>query len=212
METSRKGTFITLEGGEGSGKSTVIAGMKHYFEENGYTVMVTREPGGVPVAEQIRKVILDSDMTPLTEAYLFAAARQEHLQQKVLPALERGEVVICDRFVHSSYAYQGYAGGLGVPFISRLNAPILEQCYPDRTFYLDIDPEIGLARIRENKRETNRMDEQQLAFHQLVREGYLQCMEWDEKMVLIDANQPQEKVLKDLTVQLNALFLAKAIG
>lgn len=172
-----KGYFIVLEGGEGSGKSTAARFLQKAFEKKGYDVVLTREPGGVESAEDIRGVIMNHEMHSWTEALLFAAARNEHLQQKVKPALAEGKIVICDRFVHSSLAYQGYAGEMGINRVMDLNLPFIEDCRPDLVLFLDLTPEEGLRRIQENNRETNRMDEKGLAYHERVYRGYHKAME-----------------------------------
>lgn len=168
-----KGLFVTLEGGEGSGKSTLIQLLKTHLEAQGHRVMVTREPGGVGVAEKIREVILSNEMDSMTEALLFASARREHLVKKVIPALEDGVIVICDRFVHSSLVYQGILGGLGVPTVININQAAIGAYMPDFTLFLDIEPELGLARISANaEREVNRWDKETTAFHHDIRNGY----------------------------------------
>lgn len=172
-----KGYFIVLEGGEGSGKSTAAQFLQKAFEDKGYEVVLTREPGGVESAEDIRGVIMNHEMNSWTEALLFAAARNEHLQEKVKPALAEGKVVICDRFVHSSLAYQGYAGGMGIERVMELNRSFFEDCRPDMVLFLDLSPEEGLKRIQENNRETNRMDEKGLVYHERVYQGYQRAMQ-----------------------------------
>lgn len=142
--------FITLEGVEGSGKSTIINFIKDSLEKSGQKVVVTREPGGIDIAEQIRSVILDRNNTKMegrTEALLYAAARRQHLVEKVIPALKAGNIVLCDRFIDSSLAYQGYARGLGINEVYSVNKFAIEDVMPDLTLYLDLDPQIGLNRI-----------------------------------------------------------------
>lgn len=197
MTTHKKGMFITLEGGEGSGKTTLIQTLKTHLEEQGYKVLVTREPGGIPVAEEIRAVILGNEMDSMTEALLFASARREHLVQKVIPALERGEVVLCDRFVHSSLVYQGLLGGLGLQTVSDINQVAIGAYMPDFTLFLDIEPELGLQRISANsEREVNRWDTKTLAFHHDIRNGYkLLAKKFPEhKIETIDASGTPEEV------------------
>jgi len=194
--------FITIEGGEGAGKTTIIERLKADLEKKGHSVLQTREPGGVEIAEKIRAVILDRShrqMDERTEALLYAAARRQHLVEKVMPALEVGKLVLCDRFLDSSLAYQGYARGLGMEEILSLNQFAIGGCMPSLTLYFDIPPEVGLARIRANgDREVNRLDLEKLDFHQRVREGYLQLLErFPERMVLIDAGRPVEEVFQE---------------
>lgn len=195
--------FITLEGVEGSGKSTLINFIRDSIESNGKKVVVTREPGGIDIAEQIRSVILDKKnikMDGRTEALLYAAARRQHLVEKVIPSLNEGNIVLCDRFIDSSLAYQGYARGLGINEVYSVNKFAIEGLMPDLTLYLDLDPQIGLNRIAKNKgREINRLDLEEINFHVKVREGYEEVLKmFPERMVRIDANQDIGKVMTDI--------------
>jgi dTMP kinase len=195
--------FITLEGVEGSGKSTIINFIKDSLETSGKKVVVTREPGGIDIAEQIRSVILDRKNTKMegrTEALLYAAARRQHLVEKVIPSLKEGNIVLCDRFIDSSLAYQGYARGLGINEVYSVNKFAIEGVMPDLTLYLDLDPQIGLSRIAKNKgREINRLDLEEINFHLNVREGYEEVFKmFPERMVRINANQEVEKVFADI--------------
>lgn len=197
-----KGIFITAEGPEGAGKTTVIGMLSKKLEEEGYQILLTREPGGIEIAEQIRSVILDKKNTRMdarTEALLYAAARRQHLVEKVIPALERGYIVLCDRFIDSSLAYQGYARGLGIEEVFTINRFAIEEVMPKLTMYFDIEPEIGLERINKHKnREVNRLDLEDLEFHHKVREGYAKLLnDYPERMVKINAAQPIESVLKE---------------
>ena len=171
-----KGIFITFEGGEGSGKSTLIDKTYKWLEDNNISCIKTREPGGIKISEDIRNIILDSNNTSMdgiTEALLFAAARRQHIVEKVIPALKDGKVVLCDRFIDSSLAYQGYARGLGIDKILELNKFAIGDYMPSLTLFLDIDPKIGLERINKDKcREVNRLDLEKIDFHNKVREGY----------------------------------------
>jgi dTMP kinase len=201
--------FITLEGVEGSGKSTIINFIKDSLETSGKKVVVTREPGGIDIAEQIRSVILDPKNTKMegrTEALLYAAARRQHLVEKVVPSLNEGYIVLCDRFVDSSLAYQGYARGLGISEVFSINKFAIGDLMPDLTLYLDLDPQIGLSRIAKNKeREINRLDLEEINFHVNVREGYEEVMKmFPERMVRIDANQAVEEVMADINAVLAA--------
>jgi dTMP kinase len=201
--------FITLEGVEGSGKSTIINFIKDSLETSGKKVVVTREPGGIDIAEQIRSVILDKKNTKMegrTEALLYAAARRQHLVEKVIPSLKEGCIVLCDRFVDSSLAYQGYARGLGIREVFSINQFAIGDLMPDLTLYLDLDPEIGLSRIAKNKeREINRLDLEEINFHVNVRKGYEEVMKmFPERMVRIDANQEVGKVVADINTVLAA--------
>lgn len=195
----KKGIFITMEGPEGAGKTTIINMLTERLAAEGYQVLQTREPGGIEIAEQIRNVILDKDntnMDPRTEALLYAAARRQHLVEKVLPAINQGYIVLCDRFIDSSLAYQGYARGLGIDEVFSINQFAIEGTMPELTFYFDIEPEAGLERINRHKdREVNRLDLEDLHFHYQVREGYFILMDkYPERICKIDASKSIEMV------------------
>ena len=197
----KKGYFITSEGPEGAGKTTVMNLLGKRLMDEGYDVVMTREPGGIMISEKIRDIILNNEHTMMesrTEALLYAAARRQHLVEKVLPALEAGKIVICDRFVDSSLAYQGFARGIGVEEIWVINKFAIGDTMPDKTVLFDIDPEVGLSRINaHDEREKNRLDVETLAFHQKVRAGYLALVEkYPERIEVIDASQSVEKVLE----------------
>lgn len=206
-----KGIFITIEGPDGSGKTTILQMLAQNFEKEGYAVVATREPGGIDIAEQIRKVILDPEntaMDPRTEALLYAAARRQHLKEKVKPALEEGKIVLCDRFVDSSLAYQGHARGLGIDQVYSINEFAIENMMPVMTLYFDVAPEIGLERINKNKgREVNRLDMEKLEFHQKVREGYMMIAErFPDRIVKIDASKELEAVYKQAEGKIKELL------
>ncbi|MBI0581145.1 dTMP kinase [Neobacillus cucumis] len=193
----KNGMFITFEGPDGAGKTTIISMVARQYED----AILTREPGGIDIAEQIRGVILNQEntaMDPRTEALLYAAARRQHLIEKVKPALGEGKVVFCDRFVDSSLAYQGYARGLGIDEVLNINQFAIENMMPDLTIYFDIEPEVGLKRINKNKgREINRLDLENLEFHQKVREGYHHILErFADRIVKIDASGTLEEVFQ----------------
>ena len=194
------GKFITIEGGEGSGKTTIAAMVKEVLDKEGYRVTLTREPGGVEIAEKIRDIIHDvkyTNMDRKTEALLYAASRRQHLVEKVIPALEKGEIVICDRFVDSSMVYQGLARGIGIDEVYNMNLFATENILPNRTVFFDIKPEAGLQRVYANKeREVNRLDLENIDFHERVYEGYLTiCNRFPERIVKVDASQDIEDVL-----------------
>jgi dTMP kinase len=196
------GYLITLEGGEGAGKTSILNRLASALEQQGYSVVSTREPGGIEIAEQIRKVILDRDnmkMDPRTEALLYAAARRQHLVEKVIPALEAGKVVLCDRYIDSSLAYQGHARGLGIEEIYSINKFAIDEYMPDLTLYFDVDPEIGLSRIEKDAgREVNRLDVESLKFHEKVREGYqLLIGQYPKRIQVVDAENEMDKVFQD---------------
>jgi dTMP kinase len=203
------GIFITFEGPDGAGKSTIINMVAQEFEN----VLLTREPGGIDIAEQIRSVILDkgnTSMDPRTEALLYAAARRQHLIEKVKPALAEGKIVLCDRFVDSSLAYQGYARGLGIDEVFAINQFAIENLMPELTIYFDIKPELGLKRINKNKgREINRLDLENLEFHQKVSTGYHLLIErFPDRIQSIDASGTVEEVFQE-TLKIIVEKLAK---
>ena len=187
--------FITFEGPEGSGKSSVLDKICHQLEHDGFNVVKTREPGGTPISEQIRNIILDKSNTnlePRTEALLYAASRRQHLVEKIWPALKEGKIVLCDRYLDSSLAYQGNARGLGYENILSINNFATENTFPDLTILFDIQPELGLERISKNSnREVNRLDLEKLDFHKKVREGFLElARKYPERFYIVDASQP----------------------
>ncbi|MCU5747061.1 dTMP kinase [Staphylococcus sp. SQ8-PEA] len=164
--------FITFEGPEGSGKTTVLQAVAKRLEKD-YNVVLTREPGGVTVGEEIRRILLEGEaIDNRTEALLFAASRREHLVEKILPALSEGSIVLCDRYIDSSLAYQGYARGIGLDEVRQINEFAINGKYPDLTIYLDISVSTGLERILKNQREQNRLDQESINFHEKVVEGY----------------------------------------
>lgn len=204
------GLFITLEGGEGAGKTTIANAVIDKLSTIGIETLYTREPGGIKIAEKIREVILDRDHTEMdcrTEALLYAAARRQHLVEKVKPAMDEGRIVLCDRFVDSSIVYQGYARGIGMDEVREINQFAIEGFMPDLTIFFDIKPEIGLARIAANDyREVNRLDLEGLAFHELVYEGYKKQAKMNpERIVSVDAT----KSVETLTDEVCALILSK---
>ncbi|OQP04366.1 dTMP kinase [Geobacillus sp. 46C-IIa] len=196
------GYFFSFEGPEGAGKTTMIGKLESFLRGRGFDVMVTREPGGVRIAEAIRALILNREYTEMdgrTEALLYAAARRQHLLEKIVPALEAGRVVLCDRFVDSSLAYQGFARGLGVEEVWKINEFAIDGYMPSLTVYFDIDPHIGLERIRQNReREVNRLDLEALSFHDKVREGYRELAKrFADRIVVIDASRPLDDVFSE---------------
>lgn len=197
-----KGQFITIEGVEGAGKTSLIRGLAVKLEQLGVPCLVTREPGGIPIAEEIRQVILNpanTEMDGRTEALLYAAARRQHIVEKILPALAAGKVVLCDRFIDSSLAYQGFARGLGMEEVRRINEFAIQDAMPGLTLLLDIDPAKGLDRINKNaEREKNRLDLEQLVFHERVYEGYRMLAEAEPgRIQVIDADRLPEEVAHD---------------
>ena len=171
-----KGCFVTFEGCEGSGKSTQLKLLAQKLDGAGVDYILTREPGGSPIAERIREIILDGKNTAMCdecEALLYAAARVQHLKEKIIPALRAGKLVICDRYVHSSLAYQGYARGLGEEYVADINSFALKECPPDLTVFLDIPPERAFER-KHGADRNDRIEQMGLEFHKKVYFGYKQ--------------------------------------
>lgn len=194
--------FVTIEGPEGSGKSSVTKEVVKLLEAEGETVVLTREPGGTPIAEEIRNVILDkanTAMDPVTEALLYAASRRQHLVEKVWPLSKEGKIVISDRFLDSSLAYQGGARGIGIDKVLALNQYATDGFYPDLTLLFDIDPRIGMQRIAaNNNREVNRLDLEKIEFHDKVRQTFLELAKrFNDRFVVLDASKPFDEVVQD---------------
>lgn len=196
------GLFITFEGGEGAGKTTVLEAVAKKLTNNHYDVVVTREPGGISIAENIRDIILDPNHTQMdakTEALLYAAARRQHLVEKVKPALDSGKIVLCDRFIDSSLAYQGYARELGIDQVYAVNQFAIGELMPDLTLFFDIPPNQGLERIALNKeREKNRLDLEALPFHYKVHQAYRILVDrFPDRIHTIDATGVLDDVITD---------------
>lgn len=203
------GHFITLEGGEGAGKTTIIEILKDKLTMMGYDVLTTREPGGIDISEKIRDIILDplnTEMDARTEALLYAAARRQHLVERINPALEEGKIVLCDRFIDSSLAYQGYARGLEIDEVLMINQFAIKELMPSLTLFLNIEPKKGLERIDANKdRERNRLDLEEMKFHELVYDGYHLLLEkYPDRIKSINAYQSIEKVVSAALEQIMA--------
>lgn len=196
----RNGLFITLEGPDGSGKTTVSQYLLKALAKRGFDVVYTREPGGIEISEQIRHVILDPKNTAMdvkTEALLYAASRRQHLIEKVLPALHEGKLVLCDRFIDSSLAYQGVGRGIGFDEVLLINAFAIEGHFPDITLYFDLPAEVGLSRIS-NRHFLDRLDQEEITFHQRVVEGYKEVLaRFGNRISVINANQPVIDVCRD---------------
>ncbi|MBQ8951629.1 MAG: dTMP kinase [Eubacterium sp.] len=193
----KKGIFITMEGPDGSGKSTQIALLKEYLEKEGYDVLITREPGGTVISEAIREIILNKDyteMSPVTEMLLYASARAQLISEVVGPALDSGKAVISDRFVDSSLVYQGMARGLGVGNVYEVNCQAIGKYMPDVTFLLDLPADVGIARKKDQK-ELDRMESESLEFHKAVAQGYRSLAErFPERIEKIDATLPIDDI------------------
>ena len=194
-----KGILITLEGPEGAGKTTILQQILPILTQVGVAILTTREPGGIRIAESIREIILAPENTAIdgrTELLLFAAARRQHLNEKVRPALAEGEIVIIDRFIDSSVAYQGYARGIDVADVEMINNFATDGLLPDLTLYFDVDTEIGLSRVMSGNREVNRLDLEAKEMHQKVRAGYQAIAKANpERIVTIDASQAIDQVV-----------------
>ena len=193
--------FITFEGGEGSGKTTVLKEIDKLLQADGYKTILTREPGGTPISEQIREVILDKKNTKMearTEALLYAASRRQHLVEKIWPAIKKGKVVLCDRYLDSSLAYQGVARNLGVDEVLNMNMFATEGTFPDLTLFFDIEPELGLQRIAANgNREVNRLDLEKMSFHHMVRKAFLDLAKrYPERIKIVDASKTLPEVIE----------------
>lgn len=207
------GKFISFEGPDGAGKTSVITAIQAELEQQlgNEKVMYTREPGGNHISEQIRRVLFDehnTDMDGRTEALLFAAARRQHIVSEILPALKAGKVILCDRYVDSSIAYQGAGRHLGEQKIWQINQYAIEGLLPDLTIYLDVESKLGLQRIDKHRaNQVNRLDEEQLSFHKTVREAFLRLQREDpERIKLIDASQSLPKVISDVKQTIHAKF------
>jgi len=196
-----EGRFVSFEGIEGCGKTTQITLLSEYLKKHSIAHTITREPGGTAVGEGIRKILLNSEtirLTAASELLLFYASRSQNIQEKIKPALERNEIVICDRYYHASMAYQGYGRGIPLDFIRKLTDLVCDPYRPDLTFLLDIEPEIGLARARTRNHgrieNEGRFEAEDLEFYNRVREGYLELASEDERIQLLYADRPIETV------------------
>lgn len=200
-----KGIFIALEGPDGSGKSTVIKSIRKYLEDRGIDVVETREPGGTPIGESIRRILLDNRnkaMLPETEALLLAAARGQHVKEKILPAIKSGKVVLCDRFVLSSLAYQGVGRDLGVEEVRMINDFAIKGIRPDLTLFFDVDPETTLLRKTQDK-GGDRLETEGIEFHRKVYGGYLRILkDCSESIIVIDATKSKKEVINQSIVHI----------
>lgn len=207
-----RGKFITLEGGEGAGKSTQIAYLATYLRSRGLEVIETREVGGSPAAEEIRKLWLtkaDGVWDPITEILLIAAARRDHLIKKIWPALDRGQWVISDRFIDSTRAYQGIALNLGVDKVNRLYEFMAGDFQPDITFLLDLPVYIGMSRVGKRGGEDDRFQQKDVLFHQTLRNAYLSLAAiYPERIKIIDAQVAVESVTQQIQHDINQYILS----
>ncbi len=203
------GYFITFEGGEGTGKTTIINYISKYLNDKGYGVVTTREPGGIDIAEQIWSIILDVKNTKMdyrTEALLYAASRTQHLAEKVIPALKENKIVLCDRYLDSSLVYQGIARGLGIDNVLKINMFAL-QYMPNITFFIDVKPEICFKRLKDNNREMDRLDLENMSFHNMVYEGYKEVAKmYPERIISIDGDRRIEEIIEDIRIRIDKLI------
>lgn len=203
------GYFITFEGGEGTGKTTIINYISKYLNDKGYNVITTREPGGIEIAEQIRNIILDvknTNMDYRTEALLYAASRTQHLAEKIIPALKENKIVLCDRYLDSSLVYQGIARGLGIENVLKVNMFATEYM-PNITFFIDVKPEICFKRLKDNHREMDRLDLEKMDFHNMVYEGYKEVAKmYPERIVSIDGDRKIEDIIEDIKNRIDKLL------
>ena len=208
-----KGLFITLEGGDGAGKSTQIRNIERFFDEKGLVVVHTREPGGTPIGEKLRDILLDrenAEMDAVTEMLIYAASRAQHVRERILPALEEGKVVICDRFTDSSIAYQAYGRGLGEQ-VAEVNRRATGGLEPDITFWLDIDPYVGRERAG-SEGELDRLETEKMDFHCRVRDGYRELTDKNpERIKRIDASKTIEEMRDDIYACLEELCRSRGI-
>ena len=204
---AHKGYFISIEGLDGCGKTTQFNAVEQALEQYGYRVLRTREPGGCPISEKIRGLLLDVEntgMSDITEALLYASSRAQHVREVIRPAIERGEVVLCDRFVDSSVAFQGGGRELGVPLIQQINAPALDGCLPDATVYLRLDHETALKR-RENASALDRIESEAASFHARVEAAYEELVQQDPKrFIAVDAKKEPQEITEEIIYALLA--------
>ncbi|MCR4855415.1 MAG: dTMP kinase [Erysipelotrichaceae bacterium] len=200
-----KGSFITFEGPDGSGKTTVASAVCERLKELGYDVIHTREPGGIAISEDIRSIILDPKNTMMdakTEALLYAASRRQHLVEKVFPAVRDGKIVICERFVDSSLAYQGYGRQLGFDEVLSINLFAIDNTYPDMTIYLDVDEEVGLSRLSDRAFK-DRLDQESVDFHHRVSQGYREVLRrFKDRIRIVDASRSLDEVIEASMAQI----------
>lgn len=203
-----RGYFITLEGPDGSGKSTQVGLLKQYFMDRGLEVVLTREPGGTRISEKIRDIILDTsntEMSPVTEALLYAASRAQHVHEVIKPAISAGKVVICERYVDSSVVYQGIARGLGADTIMAINSVAIQGVMPDLTFLFDVNPEKALNRkIRNN--EADRLEREDIEFHKKVYNGYREIAKDTRRIRIVDASGTIDEIYRNIIKAVEEYF------
>lgn len=205
-----KGLFITLEGPDGSGKSTISRMLTSYLRQQGSIVTLTREPGGTDISEDIRHIILDNkntEMSSTTEALLYAASRAQHVSEKIMPSIQKGKTIVCDRFVLSSLVYQGIARGLGVEKVKEINDFAIQGVEPDIILFFDIDPEVALTR-KTKRKKADRLEKESIEFHNKVYEGYKSLLSlYDEKVKVIDASKSKTQVFEQVKQAIEPLLV-----
>lgn len=214
MKEERAGIFISLEGIEGAGKTTLMQKIVAYFQSRGKEVLLTREPGGSELGKKLRSIILNAEekICPASELFLFLADRAEHVQTCIKPALEQGKIVLCDRFTDSTVAYQGYGRGMDIAELEMLNTLAAGGIKPDLTLVLDLDPKIGLARANARNEEQNlsvkegRFEAEALEFHQKIRVGFLAMSKKEERFFVVDAQQSPEQVFEAVCKKLKTML------
>ncbi len=208
----KRGIFISFEGPDGCGKSTQIGLLEEYLREQGLDVVRVREPGGTPISEKIREIILDkknSEMSARTEALLYAASRAQLTAEVIEPALKAGSMVLSDRFMDSSIAYQGFGRGLGEG-VRLINEFAVGELQPDLTFLLDLSPEKGRARLLKDG-EPDRLESEAMSFHRAVYEGYLELSRiYADRFVVVDADRPVEDIAEDIRKAIDSHVLKRA--
>ncbi len=202
----RKGIFITLEGIDGCGKTTQARALRSFFERKGYSVILTREPGGSSIGPQVREILLHRDMNAVSEFLLFAADRKQHVDGLIKPALSKGKIVISDRFCDSSLAYQGYGRGVSIEFINRVHEFILNGLLPDITLLFDVSPEVGMKRIR----VSDRIEREGIQFLEKVRKGYLEIAKKEKRFVIINGEKAENEVEKEMLKKISQLLFDKS--
>ncbi|NGX52228.1 MAG: Thymidylate kinase [Candidatus Anoxychlamydiales bacterium] len=204
----KKGFFITFEGGEGAGKTSLIDSIKKYLESEKLDYIVTREPGGTKFGENVRELLLNTKdgikISAKAELCLFLASRSQHIKEVILPSLQKNKIVLCDRYNDSSIAYQGHARGLGIDKVIEFSDFIIEKAIPDLTLYLDIDPKIGLSRV---KTSFDRIESEKMEFHQKIRDGFhILVKKFPIRIKIIDATKSREDVLKKAIKNISELI------
>ncbi len=207
-----RGLFITFEGPDGAGKTTQVQAFVENLKSRGFDVLLTREPGGTPISDKIRGLILDpahKEMADTTEVLLYAASRAQHVQEKVIPALEKGTIVVCDRFVDASIAYQGYGLGVSAKKVEHINRFATGGLVPDRTYLLDVPVEEGKKRLQARS-GLDRIEQKGEAYHERVREGFLELAEQNpERIRVVDASRSIEQITQEILADFNDWLDAK---